>query len=262
MAYEYLIYEKKEHVAYVTINRPERMNALHPPAHPEFWEVWSDFRDDPEMWIGVLTGAGEKAFSAGNDLKYQAEHAGQPGPRIPSPPGGFGGITNRFQCYKPMIAAVNGYALGGGLEMALACDIIIAADHARLGLPEPTVGLNAGAGGIHRLPRQLPLKVAMGMLLTGRHITADEAYRIGLVNEVVPLSELWTCVDGWVKDILRCAPLSIRSTKEGAMKGLDMSLESAINNSFLMNQAMGQSEDVIEGPRAFAEKRAPNWKGR
>jgi enoyl-CoA hydratase/carnithine racemase len=260
MAYEFLIYEKKGHVAYITINRPERMNALHPPAHPEFWEVWCDFRDDPEMWVAVLTGAGEKAFSAGNDLRYQAESAGKP--RIPGPPGGFGGITNRFECYKPMIAAVNGYALGGGLEMALACDIIIAADHARLGLPEPTVGLNAGAGGIHRLPRHLPLKVAMGMLLTARHITAQEAYRIGLVNEVVPLSELWDCVDRWVQEILRCAPLSIRSTKEGALKGLSMPLEVAMNHSFPLSQAMAMSEDFTEGPRAFAEKRAPNWKGR
>ena len=161
-----------------------------------------------------------------------------------------------------MVAAVNGYCLGGGMEMALACDIIIAADHARFGLPEPTVGLNAGAGGLHRLPRQLPLKVAMGMILTGRHITAQEAYRIGLVNEVVPLSELWTCVDSWVNDILRCAPLSIRSSKEAAMKGQDMTLGVALNHGFLMSQQMSQSEDYVEGPKAFSEKRPPNWKGR
>jgi len=181
---------------------------------------------------------------------------------LPSPPGGFGGITNRFDCFKPMIAAVNGYCLGGGMEMALACDIIIAADHARFGLPEPTVGLNAGAGGLHRLPRQLPLKVAMGMILTARHITADEAYRIGLVNEVVPLSELWTCVDSWANDILRCAPLSIRSSKEAAMKGQDMTLGVALNHGFLMSQQMALSEDLVEGPKAFSEKRPPNWKGR
>jgi len=264
MSYEFLIYEKnvERHIAYITINRPERMNALHPPAHLEFWDVWSDFRDDPDMWLGILTGTGEKAFSAGNDLRYQAERAGTNQPRIPSPPGGFGGITNRFDCYKPMIAAVNGFCLGGGLEMALACDIIIAADHARFGLPEPTVGLNAGAGGLHRLPRQLPLKIAMGMILTARHITAEDAYRIGLVNEVVPLSELWNCVDSWANDILRCAPLSIRSSKEAAMKGQDMNLGVALNHNFLMSQMMGQSEDYVEGPKAFSEKRPPNWKGR
>ena len=262
MAYNYLTYEKKERIAYVTINRPEVMNALHPPAHEEFWEVWSDFRDDPEMWVAIITGAGDKAFSAGNDLKYQAERSGQPGTRRLGPPGGFGGITNRFECYKPIIAAVNGYALGGGFEIALACDIIIAAEHARFGLPEPTVGLNAGAGGIHRLPRQVPLKIAMGMLLTGRHITAQEAYRVGLVNEVVPLDDLIPCAERWAQDVLRCAPLSVRSSKEAAMKGLDIPLGAAMNNSYYLNQMMQSSEDFIEGPKAFAEKRPPNWKGR
>ena len=258
MAYKYLIYEKKERVAYVTINRPEVTNALHSPAHEEFWEVWSDFRDDPEMWVAIITGAGDRAFSAGNDLKYQA--AG--GERRLGPPGGFGGITNHFECYKPIIAAVNGYALGGGFEIALACDIIVAADHARFGLPEPTVGLIAGGGGMHRLPRQVPLKIAMGMLLTGRHITAQEAYRIGVVNEVVPLDDLIPCAERWAQDIMRCAPLSVRSSKEQAMTGLDLPLEAAMNNSYYLTQMMGYSEDVIEGPRAFAEKREPQWKGK
>ncbi len=262
MAYEFLKYEKKDHLAYVTINRPERMNALHPPAHHEFWEVFCDFRDDADMWVAIITGAGEKAFSAGNDLRYQAESVAAGRATKPGPPGGFAGITNRFECYKPLIAAVNGYALGGGFEIALACDIIIAADHARFGLPEPTVGLNAGAGGIHRLPRQLPLKVAMGMMLTARHITAQEAYRIGIVNEVVPLVDLMKTAESWAAEILRCAPLSIRSTKEGAMKGLDMSLEAAMNSNFLVSQQMRTSEDSIEGPLAFSEKRPPNWKGR
>ncbi len=265
MAYEFLKYEKKERIAYVTINRPERMNALHPPAHLEFAEVFGDFRDDPEMWVAIITGAGEKAFSAGNDLRYQAEGAAatdRPMVTSPRPEGGFAGITNRFECYKPIIAAVNGYALGGGFEIALACDIIIAADHARFGLPEPTVGLSAGAGGMHRLPRQIPLKIAMGMLLTGRHITAQEAYRIGIANEVVPLADLMTTAESWAADILRCAPLSVRSTKEGAMKGLDMSLDAAMNESFPLSQQMQASEDFVEGPLAFSEKRPPNWKGR
>ena len=259
MAYNYVIYEKRERIAYVTINRPEVMNALHPPAHEEFWEVWSDFRDDPDMWVAILTGAGERAFSAGNDLKYQASSKTE---RPVPPPGGFGGITNHFECYKPIIAAVNGYALGGGFEVVLACDIIVAAEHARFGLPEPTVGLNSAAGGLHRLPRQIPLKIAMGMLLTGRHITAQEAYRIGLVNEIVPLEELIPCAERWAQDILRCAPLSVRSSKEGAMKGLDFPLEAAMNNSYYLDQMMCQSEDYIEGPKAFFEKREPRWKGK
>jgi enoyl-CoA hydratase/carnithine racemase len=261
MAYEYVIYEKKEHIAYVTINRPEVMNALHPPSHEELWGVWNDFQGDSEMWVAIVTGAGDRAFSAGNDLKYSAA---QPGGRAsqPDPLGGFGGITGRFDCHKPIIAAVNGYALGGGFEITLACDIIVAAEHARFGLPEATVGLMAGSGGIDRLPRQLPLKVAMGMILTGRHITAQEAYRLGLVNEVVSLKDLMPCVQGWAQDIMRCSPLSIRASKEGAMKGLGLPLEAAMNNSYRLNQMVLRSEDGIEGPKAFAEKRAPRWKGR
>src|SRR5262249_5718549 len=144
--------------------------------------VFEDFGGDANAWVAIVTGAGDKAFSAGNDLKWTAKH-GVP-PRFPK--GGFAAITRRFDLWKPLIAAVNGFALGGGFEIALACDLIIAAEHARFGLPEPRVGLMAAAGGVHRLPRHVPLKIAMGMMLTGRHITAAEAQRIGIVNEVVP----------------------------------------------------------------------------
>ena len=261
MAYQYVLYEKKGRIAYITMNRPEVMNAIHPPSSEELWEVWSDFRDDPEVWVAIVTGAGERAFSAGNDLKYQATR--EPGAtRKLSPPGGFGGITNHFECFKPMIAAVNGYALGGGFEVALSCDIIIAAEHARFGLPEPTVGLLAGAGGIHRLPRQIPLKIAMGMILTARQITAQEALGFGIVNEVVPLADLLPCAERWANDILRCAPISIRASKEGAMKGLDLPLKAAMNYNWYLHQMMNTSEDFIEGPKAFAEKRPPQWKGK
>lgn len=260
MAYQYALYEKKGRIAYITLNRPEVMNALHVHAHIELSEIWNDFRDDPEVWTAIITGAGDKAFSVGNDLKYTAQHAGEPQPQMPS--GGFGGITNHFECWKPIIAAVNGYALGGGMEILLACDIVIVAEHARLGLPEPTVGLMAAGGGVHRLPRQVPLKVAMGMILTGRHITAQEAYRIGLVNEVVPLPELMPTAEKWARDVLRCAPLSVRASKEQAMQGLDLPLIAALNINTPERQKMFASEDVIEGPRAFSEKRTPQWKGR
>ena len=175
---------------------------------------------------------------------------------------GFGGITSRTTCWKPIIAAVNGYALGGGFEMALACDIIIAADHARVGLPEPRVGLMAGAGGVHRLPRMIPQKVAMGYILTGRHMTAQEALRWGIVNEVVPAAELMPTAMKWAGEILECAPLSIRASKQAAMMGLGHPLDIALAMNYTENTRLRRSEDIVEGPRAFAEKRKPNWQAR
>ncbi len=259
MAYEFAAYEKKGRIATVTINRPERMNALHPPANLELDEIWNDFEQDGEVWVGILTGAGDKAFSAGNDLRFTAEH-GMNMVRVAE--SGFGGITSRTTCWKPIIAAVNGYALGGGFEMALACDIIIAADHARVGLPEPRVGLMAGAGGVHRLPRMIPQKIAMGHILTGRHMTAADALRWGIVNEVVPLAELMPTTMKWANEILECAPLSIRASKQAAMMGLGHPLDLALAMNYTEALRMRRSEDTVEGPRAFAEKRKPNWKAR
>src|SRR5438477_3394604 len=166
------------HVLTVTINRPEVMNALHPKANAELASVWDQFAADPDLWVGIITGAGDRAFSAGNDLKHQASGGDMSG----MPPTGFGGLTSRFDLDKPVIAAVNGIAMGGGFEIALACDIIIASEQAVFALPEPRVGLAALAGGMHRLPRSIPLKHAMGMLLTGRRVSAEEGYRLGFVN--------------------------------------------------------------------------------
>jgi len=174
VAYEYALYEKKDRIATITMNRPAVMNAIHPPATAELSEIWDDALADDNVWIVILTGAGDKAFSAGNDLKYTAEKGRPTGPL---PHGGFGGLTSRTDIIKPIIAAVNGVALGGGFELALACDIILAADHARFGLPEPRVGLVAAAGGVHRLPRRMPLSIAMGYMLTGKHMTAQEAHQ-------------------------------------------------------------------------------------
>ncbi len=258
MAYEYALYEKDGHVATITMNRPERMNAVHPPASEELSQIWDDALADDNVWIVVLTGAGEKAFSAGNDLKYTAEY-GFPKKRVK---GGFGGLTDRTDIWKPTIAAVNGFALGGGFEMALSCDIIIAAEHARLGLPEPRVGLAAAAGGVHRLPRQMPLKIALGYMLTGKFMTAQEAHRWGVVNEVVSLADLMSTVKRWTDEILECAPLSVRATKQCAMMGAGLTLDEALGQSYPALKEMMNSEDVKEGPRAFAEKRKPNWQGK
>jgi len=256
MQLEFVRYEKRDYVGYVTINRPEVMNALHPPANEELSRVWDDVTSDPDVRVAILTGAGERAFSAGNDLKWTAQHGV---PRMPK--GGFGGLVARDDLWKPLIAAVNGVALGGGLEIALACDVLIAAEHAKLGLPEPRVGLMAAAGGVHRLPRHVPLKVAMGMMLTGRHITAAEAYRIGLVNEVVPAAELIATAERWACEIAECSPLAVQASKQAALQGLGRPLPEAMGAHYPAVQKLFSSEDAIEGPRAFAEKRKPVWKG-
>jgi enoyl-CoA hydratase/carnithine racemase len=259
MAYQFATYEKKGRIAVVTMNRPERMNALHPPANAELHEIWNDFERSPDLWVAILTGAGDKAFSAGNDLRYTAEHGME---NVHMPESGFGGITSRMTCWKPIIAAVNGYALGGGFEIALACDIIVAADHARVGLPEARVGLMPGAGGVHRLPRMIPQKIAMGHILTARHMTAQDAHRWGVVNEVVPLAELMPAAMRWANEILECSPLSVRASKQAALMGMGHPLDIVLNLAFSETDRMRRSEDTVEGPRAFAEKRKPNWKGR
>ena len=245
-------------VLHVILNRPQVLNALHPPAHFELAEIFDAFADDGDLWIAVVRGAGERSFCAGTDLKALAE-----GGRDEYPPSGFAGLTRRFDLDKPVVAAVNGLALGGGLEIALACDLIVAAEHARFGFPEPRVGLAAMGGGVHRLVRQLPDKVAMGLLLTGRQFSAQEAMEYGLVNEVVPGERLDLAVEGWVEDMLACAPLALRATKQVARRNLDhAALSDAIGADYPAVGRMLASEDAVEGPRAFAEKRARRWRGR
>jgi enoyl-CoA hydratase/carnithine racemase len=262
MSYRFVKVEREGRVTVVTLNRPEVMNALHPPAQQECNRVFDDFQNDPGQWIAIVTGAGDRAFSAGNDLKFMAEHgSAKLREGMSGVLGGFGGLHRRTDLYKPVIAAVNGFALGGGFEIVLSCDIIIAAEHATFGLPEPRVGLMAGAGGVHRLPRQIPYHIAMGMMLTARRLTARDAERYGLVNEVVPLAELMPAARKWASEILECAPLSIRASKEAAVEGLGMPLPKALDHRFAGAERMSSSADYVEGPRAFAEKRKPNWTG-
>jgi enoyl-CoA hydratase/carnithine racemase len=248
----------------VTINRPEVYNACHPMANQELSDVFDRFQEDPDLWVAIITGAGDKAFSAGNDLKYQAEYRKKTGKSPVQPPRRQGGLASRFDLDKPVIAAVNGIAMGGGFEIALACDLIIASDKATFALTEPRVGLAAGSGGMQRLSRMIPLKKAMGMLLTGRHVSAQEGFELGFVTEVVPHAELMGAAKKWAGDILACSPMSVRATKQVVMRSLDVSsLEIAMHNlDYPAFVAMTGSEDMVEGPRAFAEKRKPNWTGR
>lgn len=255
---EFCTTERDGRLLTVTINRPKVMNALHPAANFELEKVFDDFCADPDLWVAIITGAGERAFSAGNDLKFQA----QAGATLDVAKTGFGGLTARYDIYKPVIAAVNGVAMGGGFEIALACDLIIASDNAVFALPEPRVGLAAMAGGMHRLPRQIGLKRAMGMLLTGRRVSAAEGQELGFVNEVVPQAELMDAAKRWAEQIMECAPLSVRASKQSALEGMTYgSIEQAVSQRYDQLHAMLKSKDFVEGPRAFAEKRKPNWQG-
>jgi enoyl-CoA hydratase/carnithine racemase len=250
---------RKGAVTIVTLSRPEVMNALHSAAHFELHRVFNDFAADPDQWVAIVTGAGDKAFCAGNDLKWQAA-----GGKRGWDTSGCAGLTARFDCDKPIIAAVNGVAMGGGFEVALACDLIIASENAMFALPEPRVGLAALAGGLHRLPRQIGLKRAMGMILTARHVTAREGFELGFVNEVVPRGEALAAAERWAETICNNSPMSIRASKQTIQKGFMVSLEQAIaeQREYPAVKAMAASQDFVEGPKAFAEKRPPKWVGK
>ena len=258
-------FELEGHVARITLDRPESLNSLNPDLRWELSQHFDEVENNDDIWLAVVTGSGGRAFCAGADLKHRArerdatteQRADWAQKNIETR-----SLTERWHFAKPVIARVNGFALGGGLELAMACDIIVAAEHAEFGLPEPRRGLIAGAVGVHRLPRQIGLKPAMGHLLTGRHMTAARAYELGLVNQVVSLDGLDLAVNGWIADILRCAPLSVRATKEAAMRGLDMALPQAFYNEYEWERKRQQSADTLEGPRAFAEKREPRWVGK
>lgn len=251
---------KAERITTIMLSRPESMNAITRAMHHELQAAFDDFAADDAQMICVITGEGDKAFCAGSDL-VEAANSSISNPDYPA--SGYAGLIERFDCAKPVIAAVNGLALGGGFEIALACDIIIASDTASFGLPEPRVGAVALGGGLHRLMRQIGEKQAMGMLLTARRIDAAEAYRIGIANIVVKGDKLATETQRWCDEILACSPIAIRATKAAALRGMN---EHSVADAMAHQESYPEfaewrsSDDAKEGPLAFAEKRSPNWR--
>ena len=251
-----------DHVARVTIDRAERMNAVDEDTADRLEEIWQRIEADSDVRVVVLTGSGDKAFCAGADMKSAGNGKTGLAYWAEARRDGFGGLALRKSLHVPVIARVNGLAVGGGFELVLGCDIVIAAEHASFGLPEGRVGRMPLDGGMIMLPRLIPQKVAMGILLTGNRISARDAEKYGLVNEVVAESDLDDAVNRWVEQILKCAPLAVKAIKECVKETSDLSIDEARAKRLPSLIAALQSEDAEEGPRAFREKREPEWKGR
>ena len=245
-----LTYEKKDKIAVITLDRPEALNSFNNELLHQFSRALINFRDDEDDWVLIITGAGDKAFSAGFDLKEEVPKT------FPSM------ITRGLEIFKPVIAAVNGVALGGGLEIALACDLRIASENAKLGVPETKWGLMPGWGGTQRLPRLISPTKAAEMLLMARVVDAKEACQMGLVNAVVSSSELMNTALDWAKQICRLGPLAVRFTKKAMWEGLSSSFDDGLCLEEELFGLLRKTNDAKEGPRAFAEKRKPEFKGK
>lgn len=255
-----VLFRIEDHVARVTLNRPEAMNAVDRATEVELQRVWAAIENDRDIRAVVLTGAGSRAFCAGADVKDSDKITGLEYWAAPRP-GGFGGIALRTTLDVPVIARVNGHALGGGFEMVLGCDLIVAADNATFGLPEPRLGRLPLDGGMALLQRQIPFRHAMGMMLTGRRITAEEALRFDLVNEVVPQDDLDAAVARWLDGILACAPLSVRAIKQAVRRTAHLTAQEAQAARLPALIEALQSKDQEEGVAAFVARRKPVWRG-
>ncbi len=258
--FERIRYDKKGRTAVITINRPERMNAVDPQTSEELRAAWADFRDDDGLWVAILTGAGDRAFSAGLDLRATAEaFAAGSVPQFKVP---FGGITRGIEILKPMIAAINGHCLAGGLEMALCCDIRIASENATFGLPEVTRAIIPGAGGTQRLPRAIGLAKALELIILGSRIDAQTALSYGLVSQVLSLPELMPRAMELADLICENGPLAVKAAKESACRGYNLTLEEGLALESKLSDQIWLTEDSREGPTAFSQGRKPEYKGR
>ncbi len=251
-------FERDGHKAVVTLRRPESLNAINSQMDRELLESFTEIRDNPDIWVGIVTGEGAKSFSAGHDMKEPGAPPYGARPRVPP----IGGLHRDTKVWKPMIAAINGYCLGAGMEMALSCDIRICASHAEFGLPEVRWSLLAAAGGLTRMPRNIPRAVAMEMILTGERISAQQAFQWGLVTHVVPLAELMPLAHALADKILNNAPLAVWAAKEIAVRTQDMTIEDSLALETSFNRGLLMTEDHTEGPAAFAQKRKPSFKAR
>lgn len=252
-------YTKEGRIAIFTINRPDVLNAISLQVWSELGEAMKDFRNDDNLWVGIVTGAGDRAFCAGADIRELLPYYKKNGQRIwafPQTP------TRFLDVWKPLIAAINGFCLGGGLELALGCDIRIASEKARLGVPEVTIGMMPADGGTQRLPRNIPRAKAAEMLLMGKQIDAQEAYRIGLVNTVVPHDKVMTTAREWAEAICKNSPPAVQSAKQAMLRGSEMPLEDGLRLEFMLTSYVTSTKDFTEGTSAFVEKRKANYKGK
>lgn len=260
-----IIVENRGRVRIFTIDRPQVKNALDIETSRVLAQHFVEFRDDPEAWVAIITGAGEESFCAGGDLKKIGDYYASMTPmerrnRGENEPG-IGGITRNLPVWKPVIAAINGFCLAGGLEIALACDLRIAEEHASFGLTEVKWGIIPGAGGTQRLPRLIGTDKALDLMMTARKMPADEALQCGLVTRLVPTGQALETAIELAEQICENAPLAVRTVKEATMRGLDLSLDEGLRLEQFLAEPLRQSEDAREGPRAFVEKRKPKFKG-
>jgi enoyl-CoA hydratase/carnithine racemase len=256
-----ILFEPRGNVLVLTINRPEAMNAVDPETDAELAEAWQRFDADPALRAAVLTGAGDKAFSAGADLKKLIPYYRDQARRGEDPVWNFGGLTRGFETSKPIVAAINGHCLAGGLELALACDVRLCSPNARFGLAEVRWAIIPGAGGTQRLPRSVPLGIAMEMILSGEPIDAQEAYRVGLVNRILALPDLLAGALRVAETIAARGPLAVRAAKRAVLEGLQAGFHDGMRLEQQLFRELMLTDDAVEGPRAFAERRSPVFKG-